>query len=140
MNKKFNLQAFTLMELIAVVIIVAVVAAFAVPNYTKTVERAHLKDALVLLTAIHSAQQIRFSEQAKYWPDTATTVDLTSINTNLKLNIIAQGMTYTCTGNALGTTFTCDAVRSSTSPYTVRATQAVLSATNPQCISGASCP
>jgi len=134
-----NHKAFTLIELIAVVIIVAVVAAFAIPNYTKTIERAHLKDATGNLIAVHAAQQVRFSEQGKYWPESATTVDLASINTNLKLNIIAQGMTYTCTGDALGSTFTCDAVRSGSAPYTVRATQAVLSSGNPSCISGA-CP
>jgi type IV pilus assembly protein PilE len=136
----FGRKAFTLIELIAVVIIVAIVAAFAIPNYTKTIERAHLKDATGNLIAVHSAQQVRFSEQGKYWPDSAITVDLASINTNLKLNIIAQSMTYTCTGTALGTTFICDAVRSGSAPYTVRATQAVLSVTNPQCISEASCP
>jgi len=136
----FNREAFTLIELIAAVIIVAIVAAFAIPNYTRTIERAHLRDATGNLIAVHAAQQVRFSEQGKYWPETAITVDLASINTNLKLNIIAQGMTYTCEGNAAGTAFTCDAVRSGSSPYTVRATQAVLSASNPQCISGASCP
>ena len=134
----FNRKAFTLIELIAVVIIVAIVAAFAIPNYTKTIERAHLKDATGNLIAVHAAQQVRYSEQGKYWPESATTVDLASINTNLKLNIIAQSMTYTCTGNATGTTFTCDAVRSGSAPYTVRATQAVLSAGNPTCISGVS--
>lgn len=132
-------RAFTLIELIAAVIIIAIIAAFAVPNYTKTIERAHLKDATANLIAVHAAQQVRNSEEGEYYPDTAITVNTAAINTNLKLNIIEQGMTYSCTGTN-GTTFTCDAVRSGSSPYTVRVTQAPLSVTNPQCISGASCP
>ena len=133
-------NGFTLLEIMLVVVIVAIIAAFAIPNYTKSIEQAHLKDAKANLTAIYAAQQIQHSETGSYYPSSATTVNTAAINTNLRLNIIEQGMTYTCTGVAGRAQFTCHAVRSGSSPYTVRTTEAVLSSGNPTCISGAACP
>ncbi len=134
-----QLFGFTILELIAVVIIIAIIAGFAIPSYQKTLEKTYRKQATADLIAVHAAQQIKYSEDTQYYPNSATTVTVASINSNLRLNLIEQGMVYTCTGVAGGGSFTCDAVRFASPVWTLRVTSAALSASNPTCQSGP-CP
>ena len=132
-------RAFTLTELMIVVVIVGVIAGFAIPNYTRAVERAHLRDAVVQLTTVHAANQIYRAENEKYWP-LVSGQDLAAINAALSLSIIANGMTYTCGGVLAGTSFTCTAVRDPpAASFTVTVTEAPVSSSNPSCTAGA-CP
>ena len=129
------------MEIMIVVITVGAIAAFAIPNFTKSVEQSHRTDATNQLTAIYSAQQIYQAQTGNYWPQSTSSQDVILINSNLKLNIIQNGMTYSCTGVVAGTSFTCDAAKGSPASYTVRVTQAALDAANPSCIAGTTaCP
>ncbi len=125
-----NKKAFTLTELITVVIVIGIMAAFAIPNYSASVEKAHRRDATNNLIAIHGANQIYQAEKGAYWPSSGTQ-DLTAINTNLRLSIIPNGMEYTCEGN--GTTYTCTSCRPNCSAveYKVSVTQAPISSSNP---------
>ena len=132
---------FTLMELMVVVTIVGLVAAFAIPDYTKSVEKTHLKDAQNNLMLIHAAQQMYFAQNNNiYWPGGAGAAGaLAAINSGLGLNIIANGMTYSCS-QTLTTNFTCTAVRTGATAFTVTITEAAVSlGTNPSCTAGA-CP
>jgi prepilin-type N-terminal cleavage/methylation domain-containing protein len=135
-------KAFTIMEIMTVVIIVGVIAVFAIPNFRKTMSNSYQQDAITQLTSIHAAEEIyRAQNNGQYWPLSASTYTLSDINTNLGLGILANGMTYTCSGNASGTTYTCNATRAS-GALNVQVTQAALSTTsvppNPQVVS--SCP
>ena len=47
--KKKNHNAFTLLEIIITVIIIGLVAAFGIPNYTKAINRAEERDVFVNL-------------------------------------------------------------------------------------------
>ncbi|MFA5261292.1 MAG: prepilin-type N-terminal cleavage/methylation domain-containing protein, partial [Candidatus Omnitrophota bacterium] len=66
-------KAFTIVELIVVVIVMGAIAGFAIPNYTRSVENAHYQDALLQLKAIHSAQQIYKARSGQYWPTDGST-------------------------------------------------------------------
>lgn len=130
-------KAFTLLELIVVIVIIGIIASFAIPNYQNSIERAHERDAILNLTALHSSNQVYRSQTGSYWPS-SNNQDVVAINSNLGLNILENGMTYECDGN--GTTFTCTAVRNApANSFTVTVTQQVISATNPSCTAG-SCP
>jgi prepilin-type N-terminal cleavage/methylation domain-containing protein len=133
-------KAFTLTEIIVVVIILGIIATLGVRYYINTMEHAHQRDAIVNLTAIHSANQVYRARNGQYWPP-ASNQGVNAINTALKLNIIEDGMTYTCnTGGTPGQTFACFADRKPPAAlFRVRVTQAPLTATNPQCVTGA-CP
>lgn len=135
LNRSHNVQAFTLTELLIAVFIIAVMAAFAIPNYTRAVERSHRRDAETQLTTIWSANQIYRAQNGIFWP-TTNDQGLTDINNNLGLGIIPNGMTYECDGD--GATFSCTAVRQPASSFTITVTEAQISASNPSC-SGA-CP
>lgn len=136
MNNLRSPKAFTIMEILIVVIIVGVIAAFAIPNYGRSVAQTHLQDAVMQLSAIRTANQVYYARTGAYWPPSGSN-NVSAINSNLSLNIIENGMTYTCTGT--GTTFNCTAVTTGGSSFTTTVTQAPLSTTNPQCTAG-SCP
>ena len=129
--------AFTLVELMIVVIIIAIIAAFAIPNYSKSVERAYQRDAIANLTTLHGANQIYRAQNGSFWP-AAGSATYTVINTTLGLALIQNGLTYTIGGN--GTTFTATAKRwGPAAGFTITVTEAAISSSNPQCTAG-TCP
>ncbi|MBL8013621.1 MAG: hypothetical protein JNN05_07210 [Candidatus Omnitrophica bacterium] len=84
-----------------VVVIVGVIALFGIPNYQRTIDIAVAKDAVSNLKLIAAAQQRYLARNSSYYPSSATTVDVHSINDELKLNISQQqGVTYSCTNTA----------------------------------------
>ena len=114
------------MELMIVVVLLGIMAAFTIPNFTKSLDKAYARDARINLMTIHAAQKIYQAQNGTYWPAGG---DLAAINTNLRLNVIANGVTYTCEGGGPAA-FTCAAVRGSLS---ISVDQSPLSTTNPEC-------
>ena len=148
LNKK---RAFTLTELLTVIMIIGIMASFGVPSYSRAIDRSHQSDASNQLTTIWAAEQVYRAQNGRFWPPNNNAKnnpsnDINAINTNLGLGIIPNGMTYscTCTGASCATppgNFQCDALRDPpATAFTVRVTNGVLSPTNPQCISGPACP
>ena len=79
-------QSFTLMELIIVVMIISVIAGFAIPSYQKAIEKNEEKTAVVKLQSIVGGMKIY---KAKYGGYPAFDMpDLASINQNLQLNVL----------------------------------------------------
>ena len=95
----------TIMELMVVVIIVGIIAAFAIPNYTKANNRAEEKQMIINLRSIISAQEIYKAQKGNYWPAGAYAVPtgnqgMPQLNTDLKLSIIIPGTKYTYACNS----------------------------------------
>lgn len=61
-----SLAGMTLLELLMVVVIVAVLAAIAVPSYTRTVERGYWRQANDLLFTIYHGQRSYFLTNQEY--------------------------------------------------------------------------
>ena len=125
-----------MVELIVVVIIMGAIAGFAIPNYVKSMETARAQDAEFQLQTIHAANEIYEARIGNIWPSDTNTYAVADINSNLGLNIIEDGMTYTCTGNPPGA-YSCSAARDGGS-FTLTVTEAALSGSNPSC--SGSCP
>ena len=68
MNKK----GFTLIELLVVVLIIGILAAMAMPQYFKAVERSRMTEADQLLSSIAQAQQRKYLQINKYTQDYGT--------------------------------------------------------------------
>ncbi|MCA9405858.1 MAG: prepilin-type N-terminal cleavage/methylation domain-containing protein [Candidatus Omnitrophica bacterium] len=100
--------AFTLTELIIVVILLGIIVGFALPNYSKSLERAAEKDAAFNLAHIGEAipmwRSITQTTDVGVW-------DLPDINNQLNLGIIANdNLTYSCTpGPVVADTNVCTA-------------------------------
>lgn len=61
-----NNKGFTLIELLVVVLIIGILAAMAMPQYFKAVERSRMTEAVTLLGNIAQAQQRKFLQINKY--------------------------------------------------------------------------
>lgn len=91
-------QSFTLMELMIVVVIIGVIAGFAVPSYQKAMARQKVKRLILTANLIAGAQEIYKARNGRYWCDNPLDgcAVLDSINANLGLNIVPENgeMTY----------------------------------------------
>ena len=124
---------FTMMELLVVVIILGVVAGFALPNYRRSIERSHENDMVNQLRVIHAAALMYRAQTDVYLVGTLST---DAMNSQLGLSVMSSdGTDYTYT-SADGTTFQADAGWRN---FTIEVTNAPLSANNP-CCTTANCP
>lgn len=57
-----SIRAFTLIEIIAVIVIVGVIASLALPQYTRLIERHRAEQALIVLRALHSRAQMLYAK------------------------------------------------------------------------------
>ena len=63
---KNNNKGFTLIELLVVVLILGILAAMAMPQYFKAVERSRMSEAVSLMASIAQAQQRKYMQINKY--------------------------------------------------------------------------
>ena len=103
-----SIKGFTLLEVLMVVIIIGVLATLAIPQYTKTVEKARASEAFSNAGTLRKAEWIFYNEQN---PQTFTTAvgSLDIENPNSSAN---RNFNYTV-GGVTGTTFTVTSARRS---------------------------
>lgn len=62
-------KGFTLIELLVAVLIISILAAIAVPQYKKSVEKSYVPQALAILTSWAQAQDVYYLANGKYATD-----------------------------------------------------------------------
>ena len=97
--KSLKNTGFTLVEIMITVVLIGVIAAFAIPNYSKMTAKAHERDAINQLSILHAACQLYKASNGNYFPTNLTTTE--TINSNFNINIIsADGTSYQYYGGA----------------------------------------
>lgn len=97
MDKKFKkpkTTALTLIELMAVIIIIAILAAFAWPRFLKTRELMMDEEAKSILKLIQAAEKAYFLTEGNkidYFPKSGVVSDLSAVNSNLSINLVDKG-------------------------------------------------
>ena len=86
-------KGFTLIELLVVVLIIGILSAVALPQYTKAVEKARMTEAVVLVRAIANANQLYYMANGEY----AGIGDLELLDINV------PGTTFSWAGNRIQT-------------------------------------
>lgn len=93
-------SAFTLLEILVVITLVSIIAAFSIPNFTKSMEKSYESEAVAQLKILHSANRRYYAENDTFYASSANTIAL--INTNFSVNLSSDGnltYTYTYTSN-----------------------------------------
>ena len=62
-------KGFTLLEILITVIIIGILSAIAIPNYTKSRERSLDKEAQIVLNLIHAAEKMHYMRSTSYYPN-----------------------------------------------------------------------
>jgi len=105
----------TLLEILAILIIIGILAAIALPNFAPVREKVLDKEASASLKLIQAAQKIYKMETGFYFPYSDTESNQNTINTNLKILLptddATRKWTYKCADTASGTTSCSDATR-----------------------------
>lgn len=70
-----NQHGFTLIELLVVVLIIGILTAVALPQYTTAVEKSRAAEALTLMSAVSGAAE-RYRLQKDIWPTSFAKLDL----------------------------------------------------------------
>ncbi len=82
-NDSIMKRGFSLVELIAVIMILGLLAAMAIPGFVKTVEETKNREAIAVLSMIRSAQRVYYIEYENY----VTALNSDEINNSLQLAI-----------------------------------------------------
>lgn len=109
-------KSFTLIELIVVIVILGIMASFAMPAFIKTKETALGREARANLSLIAAAEKVYRIEAINYYPYSGIETTINNINSALKLYLNETNWDYAITGTD-GTTFNATAARNGAGGY-----------------------
>ena len=137
-NKRL-IEGFTLTEIMIVVVLIGIIAAFGIPSFDRMIRKAHERNAILGLTSINQGNVVYSAKSlnGQYLPGTDLT--LPAINTGLSIDIKGLDLTYDYDRTAPGA-YTATAAWAGANPFTVIVDEGpIVLGTNPSCLVGP-CP
>lgn len=130
-------KAFTLIELLIVIVTIGILAAFGTANFSKSIGKARARDAINNLSIIHAANMMYHARNGQNCTMDSVCTDIGEINNmngTKSLNVIAGPSVYTCVDNGV----VCTATNTDFT-VTVKLNDPIVQGVNPLC-SGSVCP
>lgn len=110
-------KGMTLIEIIAVIVIIGILAAIAIPNFNTQREHIYGKEAIANLKLIAAAERIYRLEMNDYYLPFGTESNVLNLNSNLKLRLNETNWDYSVTTTKDPDTFTATAERNGIDGY-----------------------
>lgn len=89
-----NTSAFTIMELMVVIIIIGMICAFAIPNYRKSQQLNYERQAIQALALIRESRKLYVARTGTEMPLPLNNIQ--DINQALSINIVGDNLTIYC--------------------------------------------
>ena len=90
-----NKKGMTVFEILMVAVMIAVIAGFALPNYSRGVRKHKERNAVQNLYSLHAAHLMYRSHNNQFWTSASDPEsNLATINATLGTNVIPNGVTY----------------------------------------------
>lgn len=148
-----NKKAYTLIEIMIVATLLAMIAAFALPNYYNAILKNQERDAILQLRTLKTANEVFKSQldagqynplpSVTYNPYPTTIVsstnpqtDIDEINKGLKINITPNGLAYTYFWGGMTFYATAALMDGATKIFEIKVDERAISSTNPCCSAG----
>lgn len=109
-----NRKGFSLTEILATIVILAVLAGIAIPGFSKSKDKAEAAQAVAYLRTIRLAEKMYFAKNATY----INCTDKTALLNTLGVEVTTEHHTFAVTA-ADATTFTATATRSTGAAGTI---------------------
>lgn len=88
-------RAFTLIELIIVIVIIGILTSLAVPNYIKKAEQARDQEAKTVLKLIAAAEKIYYLKHNDYYMTDPNNPSVAELNSNLNIDLPINNANWT---------------------------------------------
>jgi prepilin-type N-terminal cleavage/methylation domain-containing protein len=132
-------KGFTLLELIVVLIIITIIAGFAIPSYQKSTQKGREREAYLKLLTIHGANQIYKAKYGAYVDSGGSVVqDLNFINSNLSIDLSSTDLDFDYLSPAGGQSYDSTAAYSDggTVIFRIKIKSGTVGVSNPCCDDG----
>lgn len=134
-----NVSAFTLIEIMVVVVIIATLASIALPRYQKIYHRSVLRDTRSQLITLHAGNEVYLAQAKEYFAPTevcGTSSHLDDINNRLNISIIPSNAYVHYCYQPIGQGYQATATYAPPgyTAMTILLTDAPLGTNNPSCV------
>lgn len=102
-----NEKGFALIELLIVVVIIAILAAIAIPKFSATRERAYFAAMKSDMKNLASQQDIYYADNAAYTNEASALMFVSSSGVTVEIAASSSGWSASATHSALGTSEGC---------------------------------
>jgi len=89
-----NKNAYTLMEIVVVIVLIGLVAAFGLPKYTKAIRRGHERDMINQLVALHAMNYVYQARNGHFYQGTNENLSQVNSALGMKLNLTGKVLNY----------------------------------------------